>query len=93
MKKSRLTKLLAVILSLTIAFASFGAVTNCRYDGNGCGKGGGAPKEDSITHVIHYWPKGKCSVSEGIIDYDGSQNNIAIAYYLEGGAIYCGDNQ
>ena len=27
MKKSRLTKLLAVILSLTIAFASFGAVT------------------------------------------------------------------
>lgn len=73
--------------------ASFGAVTNCRYDGNGCGKGGGAPKEDSITHVIHYWPKGKCSASEGVIDYDGSQNNIAIAYYLEGGAIYCGDNQ
>ncbi len=81
------------ILTQHVFGASYGVATECRYDGNGCGKGGGAQKENSMTHVIHYWPKAKCGEDEEKMANTNAANNIAIAYYLEGGAVYCGDNQ
>ena len=69
-----------------------GTESTATYDGTG-GRGNPTPKENRITHVIHYWPNGKCSGTEGTIEKSEGANNVAIAYYLEGGAIYCGDNQ
>ena len=50
-------------------------------------------EESAITHKIHYWRMAKCSDEEGKIQKTSGKNDIAIALYLEGGAIYCGDNQ
>ena len=49
--------------------------------------------ESNLTHAIHYWYSAKCSSNEGKVILTSGANEIAIAYYLEGGAIYCGDNQ
>lgn len=60
------------------------------YDGNGMRSSG--PTETAITHVIHYWPSTRCG-NEGIVEKTSGPRDVAVAYYLEGGAIYCGDNQ
>ena len=44
-------------------------------------------------HLIGYWTGAVCSETEGKNSPKTGQNNIAIMYVLEGGAIYCGDNQ
>ena len=56
--------------------------------------GNASRKEEEMTHIIHYWTKAKCDDdSEDQIVMTSGSAEIAIAYYLEGGAVYCGDNQ
>ena len=45
------------------------------------------------THAITYRTNSKCGNTEGATNYDSGDSNITIEYVLEGGAIYCGDNQ
>ena len=48
------------------------------------------------THAIYLAAGAKCSGNESkpvISDENSGTNNIALIYVLEGGAIYCGDNQ
>jgi prepilin-type N-terminal cleavage/methylation domain-containing protein len=47
----------------------------------------------NFTHSIIAFDGAKCGDSEGIIEVDSGNNMFALAYVLEGGAIYCGDNQ
>ena len=48
----------------------------------------------TFNHGIYYYKGAKCGDTEGTVDSTNQgANNIAIRYYLEGGAIYCGDNQ
>ena len=53
-------------------------------------KSGTQPTE--VNHNIYYWQNAKCG-SEGKVDQGKGDRDIAIFYILEGGAIYCGDNQ
>lgn len=46
-------------------------------------------KAHSILYRIH----SKCSGNEGTTDYLDGEANISLEYQLEGGAVYCGDNQ
>ena len=46
----------------------------------------------SFDHVIYYYRKAACDTVEGKVKQGNGENEIAIFYYLEGGAIYCGDN-
>lgn len=46
----------------------------------------------AMNHKIYYWQNAKCG-DEGKIKAGHGDRDIAIFYYLEGGAIYCGDNQ
>ena len=83
----------------TMIYHEFGsdmghARTECYYDGSSCAAHGSHPSaESSVTHNVHYWPGGECSGTEGTIKKTDGGHNVAIAYYLEGGAIYCGDNR
>lgn len=45
------------------------------------------------THGIYYFRKAKCGVTEGYVMDGNGYADVAIMYVLEGGAIYCGDNQ
>ena len=51
---------------------------------------GTAPTD--FTHDIYYWQNAKCGAEGKAIKGNGDRD-IAIFYVLEGGAIYCGDNQ
>ena len=55
--------------------------------------GAEADEEKGITHKIHYWNTAVCGSTEGTVDQGKGDRDVAIFYYLEGGAIYCGDNQ
>ena len=71
------------------------AMSECDYYGGseGCGAGHGTHYvETAMTHVIHYWPSARCG-GEGKVEKSSGPRDVALAYYLEGGAIYCGDNQ
>ena len=57
------------------------------------GSAASSVNETAITHTIWYWTSAKCGNDEGKMTLTSGSNEIAIAYYLEGGAIYCGDNQ
>ena len=59
------------------------------YDGT---TGNTAPSAPTDTHKIYYFTNAKCNTSEGKVAKGSGENEIAIFYYLEGGAIYCGDN-
>ncbi len=52
-----------------------------------------ALKSDTFDHRIYYHINAKCSDDESGAILENGNNNIAIVYTLEGGAIYCGDNQ
>ena len=55
------------------------------------GNTGGA---SSAPHEIMYYQAAKCNSDvEGQVIYGGGKDSVAILYTLEGGAIYCGDNQ
>jgi hypothetical protein len=50
----------------------------------------------SENHVIYMATGSKCSGNESkpvVSDESSGSNNIALVFVLEGGAIYCGDNQ
>ena len=47
----------------------------------------------SFDHKIYYYNYAKCGDSERAADPGSGQADIAIFYTLEGGAVYCGDNQ
>jgi prepilin-type N-terminal cleavage/methylation domain-containing protein len=47
----------------------------------------------SFDHKINYHYHGKCGADEGSIEKGNGDSDVAIAYILEGGAVYCGDNQ
>jgi prepilin-type N-terminal cleavage/methylation domain-containing protein len=52
-----------------------------------------AQKSDTFNHYIYYHINAKCGDGEvGAVKASGA-SSIAIVYTLEGGAIYCGDNQ
>ena len=53
--------------------------------------GGASFKTDN--HEIHYFTSAECTGEEGSLKYISGARNVAIMYVLEGGAIYCGDNQ
>ena len=53
-------------------------------------KGRTAPS--AVDHNIYYWTHAMCG-EEGKLKAGKGDREIAIYYYLEGGAIYCGDNQ
>ena len=44
-------------------------------------------------HKIGYFNNAKCSGTEGEAGEGSGDRDIAIFYVLEGGAVYCGDNQ
>ena len=67
-------------------------VDSIYFNGTGTHDTGPGQSSSDMDHEIYYWPGGKCG-SEGWISYTGGANQVAIAYILEGGAIYCGDNQ
>ena len=47
----------------------------------------------NLDHIIYYDTKSKCSDNQyHRVDADG-ESQISIRFVLEGGAIYCGDNQ
>ena len=53
-----------------------------------------AQKSDTFNHYIYYHINAKCGDTEGTVDSTNQgASSIAIVYTLEGGAIYCGDNQ
>lgn len=43
-------------------------------------------------HAIYYFRYAKCSEYEGYVRDGSGYNDIAIMYFLEGGAVYCSDN-
>ena len=45
------------------------------------------------NHAIYYYGNAKCGSQEAYIAGGSGTNDIALLYKLEGGAIYCGDNQ
>ena len=45
------------------------------------------------THQIGVFYKAKCNGEAPTYDDHGGNRSLAIAYTLEGGAVYCGDNQ
>jgi len=45
------------------------------------------------SHSIYYFRNAKCGTQEGYVADGNGYADIAIMYALEGGAIYCGDNQ
>ena len=47
----------------------------------------------SFDHQIKYKYHAKCGSDEGQVVKGNGDSDIAIAYILEGGAVYCGDNQ
>ncbi len=47
----------------------------------------------TFDHQIYYNRGAKCGNEEGDILVGAGQNQITLIYALEGGAIYCGDNQ
>ena len=47
----------------------------------------------TFDHFIYYYNTAKCGEDEGDIAKGSGKADIAILYVLEGGAIYCGDNQ
>ena len=55
--------------------------------------GGTATFGESFNHNIGYYNNAKCSQTEGQAEYASGKASIALFYTLEGGAIYCGDNQ
>ena len=50
---------------------------------------------DTFDHIIYYNYTAMCDndAGEGELKQTKGKNDIALLYYLEGGAIYCGDNQ
>ena len=63
---------------------------NSLYNGT---TGTATPTTPTDQHIIYYWTNAKCGTSEGHVGKGNGDREIAIFYYLEGGAIYCGDNQ
>ena len=45
------------------------------------------------NHTVYYFPKAKCGTIETNVAKATGDREIAIFYILEGGSIYCGDNQ
>jgi len=54
-------------------------------------KEGTNPSEGS--HQIGVYYKAKCDGEKAVYDKNGGKRSLAIVYTLEGGAVYCGDNQ
>ena len=48
--------------------------------------------DNSTKHIIYYYQNAACHSTEGYVKKAPGAREIAIFYYLEGGAIYCGDN-
>lgn len=46
-----------------------------------------------MTHLFVVFARAKCSVDEGWVEWTKNDNNVAIWYPLEGGSVYCVDNQ
>ena len=57
------------------------------------GKAGWNVGSPNFNHSIRVYENAKCSSTEGIIEQVNGKNMFALTYVLEGGAIYCGDNQ
>ena len=58
------------------------------------GVGAAEAPTDGFTHIIYARAKAKCdNDNEGAMVAANGVNDTAIAYVLEGGAVYCGDNQ
>ena len=71
-----------------------GGGTSKRYDGASTMEGRtGDPEGNDVSHFVYYWNNAVCDETEGVIKMQSGKNNVALAYRLEGGAIYCGDNQ
>ena len=64
------------------------------FDTTSFGVGAANAPSDGFTHKIYARAKAKCDTdNEGAMILASGVNDTAIAYVLEGGAIYCGDNQ
>lgn len=48
--------------------------------------------KNPFDHIIYYYTTAACADAEGTVKKGNGDREIAIFYYLEGGAIYCGDN-
>jgi prepilin-type N-terminal cleavage/methylation domain-containing protein len=62
-----------------------------RRDTTLAGIGGGSTSE--LTHLIVVFTRAKCASEEGVVEWVDGDNNIAMWYPLEGGAVACVDNQ
>ena len=65
------------------------------YKGDATGTGdyyGTTAPDPLFNHVIYYHTNAACDTAEGKVKKGNGTREIAIFYYLEGGAIYCGDN-
>ncbi|MBR6811213.1 type II secretion system protein [Candidatus Saccharibacteria bacterium] len=52
----------------------------------------GADVSGDLDHIITFYTNAKCN-GEKTAAANGGNRSIAITYILEGGAVYCGDNQ
>ena len=52
----------------------------------------GDSKESEFDHIITFYTNAACN-GEKTAAANGGNRSIAITYVLEGGAVYCGDNQ
>jgi prepilin-type N-terminal cleavage/methylation domain-containing protein len=50
-------------------------------------------KADNVDHNIRFYTSAKCNGEAATSDAKYGTRSIAITYVLEGGAVYCGDNQ
>lgn len=46
-----------------------------------------------MTHLFVVFSKAKCSTDEGWVEWTNNDNDLGIWYPLEGGSVYCVDNQ
>ena len=73
-----------------------GSPYTIEYKGDATGTGNyygtGTAPDPLFNHVIYYHTNAACDTAEGKVKKGNGTREIAIFYYLEGGAIYCGDN-
>ncbi len=62
------------------------------YKGAASGEQDAVDGTSALNHTIYYWQDAKCGAEGKTADGNGNRE-IAIFYVLEGGSIYCGDNQ
>ena len=68
-----------------------GTIYGFSYEGNVSSDGTTAEGE-TMDHIFHVYTNATCGDSEGTVDLGSGDRQVAIVYFMEGGAISCNDN-